>query len=163
MADPTQIDPTRVTKNWLNPTRVKNFWPGSITRPDALTHLGWLPPYSILGWPGASQTFSLPRSECRLMLFQVDPLFPSKRVLPFTVSGWPSAVQRLSSLLGECLNYTVSSSTLRVGSATSGFGKFPLTIPNFSIFLTWGKKNLIRWGQKYPGQRQVGPLFSEGQ
>jgi len=39
-----------------------------------------------------------------------------------------------------------------------GYGKFPLKIPNFSIFCPSGKKSFFG-----PGQRRVSPLFTLGQ
>jgi len=43
-------------------------------------------------------------------------------------------------------------------------GKFPLKMSNFSIFLFGSKKRSLRgWVEKYPGQGQVGLLFTAGQ
>jgi len=50
----------------------------------------------------------------------------------------------------------------QVRSCTFRFGKYPLNIPNFSIFVTSGQKNLIRLGQKISGQIQVSPLYIVG-
>jgi len=40
-----------------------------------------------------------------------------------------------------------------------GFGNFPLKIPNFSIFCTSGKKNVIWSGRKVPGSEPGKPLI----
>jgi len=45
----------------------------------------------------------------------------------------------------------------------SGFGKFPLEIPIFSIFSLGVKKISSFWVKKYLGQRWVGLLFTAGQ
>jgi len=39
------------------------------------------------------------------------------------------------------------------------FGKFPLKMPNFSIFCPSGKKNVISLGRKVPGSGLGWPLF----
>jgi len=39
------------------------------------------------------------------------------------------------------------------------FGKFPLKIPNFSIFFPLGQKNLFETGQKVPGSKASRPLI----
>jgi len=44
-----------------------------------------------------------------------------------------------------------------------GFGKFPLKIPNFSIFSFWIKKISSGRVQKYLGQRRVSLLFTASQ
>jgi len=44
-----------------------------------------------------------------------------------------------------------------------GLGKFPLKIPDFSIFSNRIKKNLIRSGQKVPGSKWISLLFTAGQ
>jgi len=50
----------------------------------------------------------------------------------------------------------------RVNDIWFGFEKFPLKIPNFTIFPLWIKNNHTG-SEKYPGQRKVGILFSVGQ
>jgi len=45
----------------------------------------------------------------------------------------------------------------------SGFGKFPLKIPNFLIFTLRVKKISLGRVKKYLGQRRVGLLFTAGQ
>jgi len=43
------------------------------------------------------------------------------------------------------------------------FGKFPLKMSNFSIFFPSGQKKIASgWVGKYPGQSQVGLLFTGG-
>jgi len=54
----------------------------------------------------------------------------------------------------------------RVGSDIFGLGlgiKFPLKIPNFSIFSLRVKKISSGWVNKYPRQSWVGLLFHAGQ
>jgi len=45
----------------------------------------------------------------------------------------------------------------------SGFEKFPLKIPNFSIFSPLGHKISSVWVKNYPVQRWVSLLFTAGQ
>jgi len=40
-----------------------------------------------------------------------------------------------------------------------GFGKFPLKIPNFSIFFPSSQKNIVGLGLKVPGSKMVQPLI----
>jgi len=51
----------------------------------------------------------------------------------------------------------------RVTHLWIGFGKLPLKIPNFSIFLPSGQKISSGQFKKYPGQKRVSLLFTAGQ
>jgi len=99
-------------------------------------------------------------------ILQVDTIFPKKKEIDLLCSKsiflqvFFELVIHLSKVMFWVGSFICCLG--RVGSATYGFGKFPLKIPNFQFFSLWIKKTFSGQVKKYSGQRWFSPLFILG-